>query len=448
MTWEATPAPGGWVYEHSDSAARIIVDYIIPKGTTWEAWVECRDGSEGRPLASGTVNISSPSASRPFLQTIGETNIPWADGLLTAFYDTVQAEREGATTQDLALIEPEAVTFLIEPLVELGGNTRIIAPGGSGKSFLSLAMGLTVATGNRKFLGLSSELTGPVLYLDWETNAATHARRIEQLREAADAPKLEKGMIFYRFEALPLFRTMQTVSRFCEKEGVVMVIVDSRQTAAGASGQSSGEEAALNLHTALREIGRPSVLVDHKAKENIEKGRKGGYGSVWNTNLARMEWEFTKYQRLGPEEHLFAMTLEKGNNVGRLPPLGYRLSFAGGLARFTRVKPETIDDPTATDSLAEKIAELFDVSSEPMPVSKIADMTGENDRSVRSALNRDPRFVNVAAGKGKKGQWRVRDEYLNGPRDDGIQQQLEEYEEVPDEVEEPLPDPPDDVEVF
>lgn len=433
MTWVGSPTPGGWVYTHDSHDARIILDHILPRGNGLEAWVELRAGEVEVPIVAGTQNLMLPKAAQPFAdsaqQRRSDLEVDWTGGLVEAFHNTIRTWRAGSDIVDLTDVEATDIRFLVDPLLE-EGNTRIIAPGGSGKSLLGLAIALTIATGSRKFLGLTAQEAGPVLYLDWEANKDTHSRRMKALCKGAGVDRPHPGLLYYQSEALPLYRTMQAVRTASEKLGAVALVVDSRQAAAGPSGQTSGEEAASNLHLALREIGRPAVILDHKTKESVAKGRKGGFGSVFNTNWVRMEWEFTRYTRLAANDHLFVLSLEKENNVGDLEPLGFRLQTEGdkrGItsATFHRVKPSSIVDPAADGGLSERILTLFESQTEPMTITRIAEMTGEAPTSIRSALNRDPRFVNVAEGKGKIGYWRPDDEWLDSPRDDGTQHQIE-----------------------
>jgi hypothetical protein len=307
---------------------------------------------------------------------------------------------------------------------------------------MAMAIALTVATGNRKFLGLDAAVTGPVLYLDWETNAGTHAQRIRALCEPLEIPLPGHDQIMYQYHAAPLARAAQSVRRTCEKFEVEMIVVDSSKMAAGPSGQSSGEDSTLGLYTALREIARPALVIDHKTKEDVAKGKKGGYGSIYLQNLARMEWEMTRYSRLSKNKRTFVLSLEKENNVGDLPPIGFELWTDGGKtgisdARFSRVSADTVADPSQGNTL-ERIATLMMGSNEPLEIKKISDMLGDTaESSVRACLNSNKNvFENV--GRGRKGLWKLMDDYGT---DDGFQPPLE--------VEPPgLPDDGWDGEVF
>lgn len=432
MTWTTDPIPGGgWAFTSPDHQAKITLEYLIPIGRGLEGWVECTVGDTEIPVASGRRDLTTADAAAPFLRQLGDSEIPWATGLKEAFYFAIKADREGAATLDLSTVEPQGLVYLVEPLLEQGGSTRLIAPGGAGKSIMAMALALTVATGSREFLGLHPQVTGPVLYLDWETNADTHAQRIRALCEPAGVSLPGRDMIFYRNERVPLARSLQAVHRAARASQAVLLIVDSAKMAAGPSGQSSGEEATLGLYLALREIGLPALIIDHKSKDDIAKKRTGGYGNVFMENLARLQWEFTALTQVSSTEKRFVLALTKENNTGSQPPLGFALETKGGdhgliSATYRRMSVDAIRSQSDDSDLGERVLLLFATSSEPLTVDRIAELVGTGKGSLRAMLNRDKRFFNVNEGKkGKTGLWRPIEELLSGPTDDGIQDSLD-----------------------
>lgn len=434
MTWQESPTPGGWEFRNTTEGATITVEQITPVGRGLEAWVELRVDDDPIPLSQGTRNLMVAQAAAPFLAEVKHRESEsWAEGLRFAFHHTIQAWRDESLTVDLATVDAVPLRWMVEPLIEQGGNTRLIAAGGSGKSLFALALALTVATGSPKWLGLSSYVTGPVLYLDWETNAETHARRLMALCAGADMSyPIPRDLLFYREETGPLSQSVRRVREQVDRNGIVMLVVDSRQMAAGSSGMSSGEDTAQGLYGALRAIGKPAVILDHKSKEDIAKGRRGGYGSVFNQNLARMEWEMIRLVEPVSGHKKFVLSLEKENNVGKLAPLAFESTTRGSkegidYARFVPTGAQELLEATE-DELAERIMGLFVTSTEPMRISRIAELLAVKDASVRATLNRDKRFVNVAS-RGA-GLWRPSDEYMPTGRDDGIQDGLLSPSEV------------------
>lgn len=445
MTWQSNPIPGGWEFKHEEGG-QIILDYIYPTSRGLEAWVELRVDGEEIPVSQGQRNLMVAQAINPFLSDVADRKdkIPWLEGLRFAFYTTIEAWREGSPTLDLSVIDPKGLQFIIKPIIETGGNTRLIAPGGSGKSLFADAVGLTVATGNPGFLGLDALITGPVLYLDWETTADTHSQRLRALCSPLGV-KVPRDGIFYRFESSPLARSVQAVRRSVERYEAILLIVDSALMAAGPSGQSSGEESTGNLYTALREIGIPALIVDHKSAEAIQRGRLGGYGSIFKENLARMQWEFTSYSR-SHDKRRFVLSLTKENNVGEVSPLAFTLTTKGGekgiaSAVFKQEDPDAVRAAADVADLGNRLYYLLGAQPGPVEMPRILELLGNDvkEATVRGRLSRDTRFVNVAA-KGQRGLYRLSDELMAMPRDDGFQGELE-----PPEPDDGLLDDLDDV---
>lgn len=447
-SWETSPIPGGWEFKHT-SGARILIDYIYPTSRGLEAWVELRVDDDEIPVAQGQRNLMVAQAIRPFVsdaehyQEGTARKVPWEEGLRQAFYETIEAWREGSATVDLTTVEPKGLEFLVDPIIESGGATRLIAAGGFGKSLFASALALTVVTGSPRFLGLDAQKEGPVLYLDWETNQDTHAQRIHALCSAAKVPVPPKGMLMYRNESVPLYRSVQAVRRAVDRTGAVMLVIDSAKMAAGPSGQSSGEEATLSLHAALREIGPPAAIIDHKAKEAIEKKRRGGYGNVFNDNLARMVWEFTNTTEPKRGLKQFVLELTKENNVGQLPPLAFQLSTSGGKqgivsAKFTQVDPQAVYAGSDSQSWPDRVFALLVPSPEPLTADRILEMLGPDAKrsTIAGILSRDGRFTNVENRKGYPGLYRLTDELLSQPRDDGFQEEIPPHEEDDDDDDE------------
>ena len=154
--------------------AEILVEFIHPTARGLDAWVELRLPGDPVPIVEGTRDLMRPDAIDPFLKGARTLKAPgqWLDGLRVAFHTVIEQHRDGADTIDLAAVDPAPLQFLVDPLLENGGSTRLIAAGGSGKSLFAMAVCLTIATG-RRFLGLDTTVTGPTLFLDWETPAVS-----------------------------------------------------------------------------------------------------------------------------------------------------------------------------------------------------------------------------------------------------------------------------------
>lgn len=373
--------------ESFDDDVRVIFDRVMPSTRGLEAWVEVRwQGNAPSPqlihfgrydlMGSRTVG-SLTSACEKFAV---ERN--WRERFTKDCYYVINAHLEGRPLERLAdVTQPEGPAWVVKPLVGGVGATSLVAPGGSTKSLMALAVAASVASG-RAFLNLPPKVHGPVLYLDWEADAETHALRLEQLCLGVGIPKPD---VLYRAEAGPLYRIAASVARQVSEEGVVLLVVDSVMLARG--GDAFTSEATTAMYGALREIGVPSLLIDHKSREAQRKGWKGAYGSVVNDNSARLQWEIT-VTREHDDEVDIRLEATKRNNVGKQDPLAFRVEF-GDAIRFHTISPVVVKEmPPQEQPLSEVILALLAVAGgRGLSNPDIVEQTGKSDATVRARLN-------------------------------------------------------------
>ena len=425
MTWQGRAIAGGYEFTDTKTGARVVLDQLHPNSRGGlDAWIELYEPETSTPISFGRKDIMSPRSVDTFAASASvkrSKTVDWQSALDSIFYRVIDLHRTGSPPVDLATYEPEPFSWVVKPLIEAGGHTRLIAPGGSGKSLFALAVALTVATGQTAFLGLKPDITGPVLYLDWETDAATHARRVRALCEGADVPPPKPGVLYYQHQTVPLHRAFHSIYRQAHQLEAVLLTVDSTSLARGASGEGSAEDSTLRMFGALREIDRPALLVDHKPKEAIQKKRRGGYGSVFNTNIVRLEWEMSHIVHSPNGTASFVLTLEKSNNIRPGLRLGYHSTISNDdpaqSIRFRQIDPQDVPDPDEVP-LSDQIAGLLAARNMPLTVKQIAGILSQPEGQIRARLNDDPRFVNVSTTR--IGKWRLEGE----PRDDGEQETI------------------------
>jgi hypothetical protein len=312
--------------------------------------------------------------------------------------------------------------WLLDPLIEQGMVTRLVAQGGSLKSLFALAVSATVVLDTPKFLGIKPELSGPVLYLDWEADSVTHAMRLEALCKAKGLRMIEG--IHYMPMASSLYLSQRRVMSAVADLHPVLLIVDSNAMARGATGEGGAEDSTIRMITALRSFGPAALVVDHKSEEKIRRGLTGGYGSIFNRNLARLEWEVVRTNRT-LEATSLALRLEKANNIRTKVELGFRFEIAANghgiwnTANIAPVDPSSIISFDPSDNTAaSKIYNYLRTQTEAQPVSAIAKGTGLRDSTVRMSLKRDDRFENL--GTETKGLWRAIDQDTDEGYQDGL----------------------------
>jgi hypothetical protein len=401
VSWDKRPVPHGWEYT-SSFGVTIRLDRLVYTSRGLTAWVELHHKdvpvADGRaPGVYGQWNLLSsttvPAITKRWDQWLGVGGDDDRKGLIGDFvndviYDVIGMWREGPDPVDLAAAPANDGGWLLEPWVEQSSHSRLIARGGAGKSYLALAMALTVATGERFFPdnGRYPKPTkvGPVAYLDWESDAGTHQRRMRQLLDGAGLDPIQLGLISYFPMRGPLHRQTIGVQRRLEHEGAVMVIVDSVMLARGSSGEGGAEDTTVRMFEALDELAVPCLLIDHKSKQQVKsQSGLGGYGSVVMTNSVRNEWDaFRVYH--SDEGIRLGLKHTKQNNTRPYADLVLTVSFDGsGPVRLVADRKLVEDtDMPVVDQIA------IALTGRPATVADLADELGRPGDTIRKTLRR------------------------------------------------------------
>jgi hypothetical protein len=328
----------------------------------------------------------------------------WRKLISDAGYDVINLDLEGNPPVRLADRRERQDRWLLRPLVSGVGASGLIAPGGSWKSMVALAAAAAVASGSAHWIGWKPTRTGPVLYLDWEADADTHAERLAALAGSEPAPP----DLWYTEERQPLRRSADVLAKRVGELGAVMVVVDSVMLARG--GDAFSPESTIGFFAALRQIGVPALLVDHKSRTAVRKGWEGAFGSVVNDNMRRLTWEITT---VADDDDGVWLSLEQGksNNVGRMRPIALRVDVAldGEALKAVTVRQT---DPRRIVHLVEKLPVAARVESalneteEALTVAALAEAVGASEATVRGALSRMAGVRNIAAA-GAQGRWKL-----------------------------------------
>lgn len=253
----------------------------------------------------------------------------WFDGLETLCQNVIIAEQTGEPIIDVGKSDrtPRNEQFLVEPLVLRGRTSILFGPGGVGKSLIALTCGLSVAAHREIIPGIAPAMTGPILYLDWETTGAVINDRIQAI---AAGHHFEAPHIAYRRCVKPLADEAEQLSAIVSARGIVLVIVDSTAYAMGALGEyGDANEAVLRLHEALRVLNVSALLVDHVTKTDTrtKPGSAQPYGSVFKTNAARLSWEVRKAPAAEGDMRI-NLYHAKSNDTAQMSPIGLGIDWS------------------------------------------------------------------------------------------------------------------------
>lgn len=409
----------GWQFLDPTGQIRFNVDRIHQTSRGLEAWVEVwwQANIPGpRLLHMGTYNLMGPktpaSIAAESEKALGQ-KLEFRAMALDVCRQVYEEYAGGSEPVRLADVpDVDGHKWVLHPLVEGAGHTRLIAAGGSAKSLLSLAVAVTVAGDTSKPLGLRPDTVGPVVYVDYEADAETHAERLRALCRARHMKP--PGDIIYIRARQPLHRMALNIARRVGDEGAVMLVVDSVMLARGASGEGSAEDSTLRLFEALAEIAVPALLIDHKNAQQVKTKSLGGYGSIVMTNSVRREWDMTGTQKTQDGLSVrFQNT--KVNNSAFAGDLAWTISFTNQNHRLEQVCFEKVDATTVTPlitssdgSHADRIATLLLHADEPLTYDEIAEATGIDQSTVRKTMQRHAdRYQQAAGTDNRRKRWTV-----------------------------------------
>jgi hypothetical protein len=327
--------------------------------------------------------------------------VPWREMLEIACVDTLREYRRGAPIVDLARVSFQPQRYLTEGLaVPMGETSVFYGDGASCKSFLGLAVALSVRTGCE--VGPIKPLAqSAVLTLDWETTEDEQAERLHRLCQGLGLANVPE------FHYRPMWRTLadeQTVVRAdVARLGVGLVLVDSIAPAMG--GEVNSED-AIPFFNALRSLGSgvTRLVVSHISKATAAEANGPGnpFGSVFVRNLARSAWAVKATPDAdggAVEVGLFHTKV----NRGRLrKPVGARLVFDDPTGPVSIREIDVLDNAELVNhaSIGDRIYAALRGGS--MTTDELVEVTGATKASVLRTLNRRrDEFVPMSGGRGR-----------------------------------------------
>jgi len=282
---------------------------------------------------------------------------------------------------DFWSLDHQAEDWLIEPIIPRGRSVAIYAPGGTGKSLLSLYIGACAATG-RPVLGRSVEPFS-VLYLDYEMTKADLFERLDAMGFGPeDTPALKAN---FHYALLPAIDPLDTragarvIVELAKKVDAKLVMIDT--FARAISGEENDADTIRDFyrHTgvALKAAERACVRLDHSGKDK----EKGARGSSAKKDDVDVEWLLT-----AQEGGMY--TLKATKRRTSWVPESITLSLVeGDVLEFRLLDGQsTVTMPAGTGEVADRL----DRFSVPLDVSarKAGQMLAEAGAGARGVLVR------------------------------------------------------------
>lgn len=236
------------------------------------------------------------------------------------------------------------------PLLEADGLSLLFGDGGTGKSWIALALAASLQAGESIIGGLEVSSARQVGYIDWEWSARRHKRRLQQLT-GPDMPE-----IAYIRCSRPIYEERDRLRRWARRYHVDYAIVDSVGLACGAEPESA--EVANRFTNALAELVPAGLGVAHVTKAP-DKAPDKPFGSVYWHNGARRTW----YARAAGEPGSGGMTVglynRKANDGPLSSPLALAFEWIGERVTIQRQDVRDVPELDAARSIGARMRDLL-----------------------------------------------------------------------------------------
>ena len=347
--------------------------------TTGEITIKSRRPAELGHVHQARLNLTS-STTRSTMAKYLTTKIPtveWDKILEYTCIRVLEKHREGTPIVHLADYQvPEGLRHRLFPYLQEKQASLLFGEGDTGKSWLALMMGVTVAIGTPQ-LGLQPE-PGAVLFLDYETDEDTVWERVNMVSAGFGEP-IPEGF-YYRQMHQTIAADFQQVNQLVMDHNISLVIVDS---AAPAVGEPEASQATNEYFRALRSLRCSSLTVAHVSKGGKETEP---FGSIFWRNLPRANYRVDASHEPGAQSFAMQIKHTKSNNGKRLQDRAYELTFEDDLVRFKFADIAAVPEFAEGMTLGQRISAVLKNGA--LSVKDIAEMLEANENSVKTTLNR------------------------------------------------------------
>lgn len=265
------------------------------------------------------------------------------------------------------VVPPE---YIIEPLIIKNYPNVIFGDPSSSKSTVAVILSqIALLPWHDNPMGLTApKESTKVIYLDWETDAATIQWQTIQLQHGIEG--MPEMFLLYRRCSMPLAQDIDQIKAYIEDVGAQLIIIDSLGLAAG--GELKDTQSALDFYSALRSLNTASLILAHNSKDRESKARSI-YGNQYFTAQARNVWELRKHQEPGSNEMAIALFHRKPPPFSGLRnPLGFKLEFSNSAMIVKPSDPRTVSEFVEQMGLKAQIIEALRQGS--MGVRELAEL--------------------------------------------------------------------------
>jgi DNA-binding transcriptional ArsR family regulator len=314
-----------------------------------------------------------------------------------------------ASVVDLGAVpEPPPQEWLVKDLIPARFITNLYADSGQGKSFLILHLALCCLTGE-PFCGKRVK-AGKVLYLDWELDVDTTARRWYAVCRGAGFPSALRGLLYERMTK-PMTAVYPYILSLVEQHAPVLLVVDSLGKALGTDPRDP--EKAIQAYHLMEQLPCAVLVVDHQSKLQTEDtyANKTEYGTAYKAHYARsrLQIERTGDSETSAGSRVGIVIRHKKSNFGALhPDMHLFMTFTNdGEGNLQTVCFEQVQDIGAdAEALGARGEILTALREGDRTVEELEELTGLSRTAISDHIHA-LRRAGLVAQKGRKGRAKV-----------------------------------------
>lgn len=311
-----------------------------------------QQGDRSKPFVRRLNLMSSSDVSQKAtelgrLYDNGGKTSEWPALLTEATSIALQHFRERQSALNVWEIEdPGPLNFLVDGFLPLGEPSMIFCHGEVGKTWLAQVIATCVANGE-PFLD-REVAQRPVMFLDWEDDAANFRRRFRRIADGMEL--LPNDMLRYRnCRGRPLADQIAEIRREVQSFGIGFLIIDSAAMAVG--GDAIDPISVAGFFSALQRIGVTSLTLAHQSAEDVKQqsDSKPFGGIFWYNEMRAIYYLQRSNVADDPDRIRYALFARKASQFRRPEEFGYELVFEG------HDGPVTIEMLDAYDLAGDKV---------------------------------------------------------------------------------------------
>jgi len=403
---ESLGAGVGYVAHFKDAMARVTIDGLRQgrDGLKGEVRIESGPfaGGEFHPLVEARLELASLSQREAWGRRLRARSpgTNW-DAVLDSFCSAViQAEKRLDAPAILLrdAVRPFATGMLLDPLLLAGLPTLWYGDGGTAKSYLGLAAGLSLHLGIPLVGRLTPQQPLRVLYADFEFDAWEHRERMRRLLRLlpGDPSDAMPDIAYIDCRGGTIVSQMDRIRAAARHHASQFLIVDSISYAA--DGPLNDDETARLYYRILGYIGLPSLSTAHVPKNGEQEAP---FGSVHWKNLARLAWHFQVCESQDSNDLVLKLTNKKWSTGGRAQPLGLTVEFRTPGIEIRQASGAALVGQA--DEQWKRIQSRLRVENGPMTYEEIALALGLEPAQVKARVNEHQDvFVKLSPDEGSR----------------------------------------------